>query len=91
MKGLTLAMIESETYIKPKGKDSKPATADQSFKRKRQLQMDETIPLTEQGSDEEKYTTIGNGSLDVDNTQDVKYDWRSFFTMEEMTNAFEQI
>ena len=57
MNHLTLEMIESETLINPKNTieqkrgSLKPATADQSVKRKK-LAVDETILVTEHNSED---------------------------------------
>ncbi len=86
-------MIESEGVVNLKDK-SKPSTA---IVGKRKRDDDSTSPIREHQNDDEimddgQYTN--EREQEDDNQNDGTgnaVDWRTFFTMEELTNAFEKI
>ena len=94
MNQLTLAVIESESLIPATGFGSKPSTAGNNNR----------LAATLEAPDEE-YETITNKSATAErehepkNEEDfikttaesAKNDWRQYFTIEELTTAFEKI
>jgi hypothetical protein len=92
---LTLAVIESESLIPPSGVgQAKPGTAGNA-----------RLAATLEATQEEDYETLGGESLTVEREQEpafdgdtitasassTKNDWRQFFTLAELTTAFEKI
>ena len=94
MNQLTLAVIESESLIPATGLGSKPSTAENNNR----------LAATLEAPDEE-YETITNKSATAERehepkneddfikstAESAKNDWRQYFTIEELTTAFEKI
>lgn len=103
MNQLTLEVIESESLVQAKNRAraAKPATA--AGVPRLGATLGSTIPLTEHESEIGDLTlTVDHDDdheLDRDADADqlqasegsVKHDWRQFFTIEELTTAFEKI
>ena len=101
---LTLEVIESESLVQAKNRAraAKPATAAAGIPRLGGT-LGSTIPLTEHESEirDETLTVEHEHEYELDRDADadqlqasegsVKHDWRQFFTIEELTTAFEKI